>query len=73
MSIIQIDETVMDVLGMSREELGALDVDAMIELVLLRGYDIEITVRHSFDHGRMRLMMADPRDHSLPTPATDQP
>ncbi len=60
MGIIHIDDDVGDTLGKSRDELETLSVGDMIELVLMQGYDIEITLRHSFDHGRLRFVMAEP-------------
>ncbi len=58
--MVRIDEDVCDTLGKSREELEALSIGDMIELVLVHGYDIEITLRHSFDHGHLRFLMGDP-------------
>ena len=58
--VIHIDDGVVETLGRSRDELEALSVGDMIDLVLMQGYDIEITLRHSFDHGRLRFVMAEP-------------
>lgn len=58
--VVHIDDDVADVLGMSSEEIETLSVGDMIELALTRGHDIEIALRHSFDHGRMHFVLADP-------------
>lgn len=62
MGILHIDDAVCKTLGKDRDELESLSVGEMVELALTQGYDIEIKLRHSFDHGRMRFVMAAPRD-----------
>jgi hypothetical protein len=53
-----VDDEIVELLGMTRDEIEALTLNDLIEMTLARGYDIEVRARHATDSGRLRFMMA---------------
>lgn len=57
-----VDDAVCDLLGMSQEEIGKLTIDDLTDMLLERGYDLDVSWRHATEGnaGRLRIHLDQP-------------